>query len=256
MSITCSPLLINRNSASSRYYEDLIKGKIPAIIIPNFLDSAICEKLVRNIITSKTSHGCGITQKVGESVNSYISKKIEYFKKTKLTNKHLRNIFSHTDPRETMLNQISKTFKKKIKFADENSMLYSEGIIRLHIPGESVYIHRDNASFDASDFLISKLSGQLSAVLHLQSCESGGELVIFNKFWNLDDEKFRNPVFGYSRDIVSETPYTSIICNQGDLVIINPNKYHSVNMIRGRLKRITLGFFFASSSESSFHAWS
>ena len=113
MSITCSPLLINRNSASSRYYEDLIKGKIPAIIIPNFLSSTICQKLVRNIITSKTSHGCGITQKVGESVNSYISKKIEYFKKTKLTNKHLRNIFSHTDPRETMLNQISKTFKKK-----------------------------------------------------------------------------------------------------------------------------------------------
>ena len=76
MSITCSPLLIDRNSTSSRYYEELIKGKIPAIIIPNFLDSAICEKLVRSITISKTSRGCGITQKVGESVNSYISKKI------------------------------------------------------------------------------------------------------------------------------------------------------------------------------------
>ena len=84
--------------------------KIPAIIIPNFLSSIICQKLVRNIITSKTSRGCGITQKIGESVNSYISKKIQYFKKTKLTNKHLRNIFSDIDPRETMLNQISKTW--------------------------------------------------------------------------------------------------------------------------------------------------
>lgn len=256
MSITCSPLLIDRNSTSSRYYEELIKGKIPAIIIPNFLSSIICQKLVRNIITSKTSRGCGITQKIGESVNSYISKKIQYFKKTKLTNKHLRNIFSDIDPRETMLNQISKTFKKKIKFADENSMLYSEGIIRLHIPGESVYIHRDNASFDAPEFSVSKLSDQMSAVVHLQTCESGGELVIYDKFWNTNDERFRNPEFGYADDIVNRVHMSKIVARQGDLVIINSNKYHSVNIIKGKIKRITLGFFFGHEPESNFYAWS
>lgn len=248
--------LINRDSLVQKLYTDLRQGKIPAIVIPNFLDSAKCQKIANRVLNSETSPGCGLTEKIGESINSYVSNKLEYFKNAKVSNRHLNQIFLNNDPRETMLKEISKLTKKKIQFAKESSVSYSQGIIRCHTVGDTVHIHRDNASFDASDFLISKLSGQLSAVLHLQSCESGGELVIFNKFWNIDDEKFRNPGFAYSRDIVSETPYTSIRCNQGDLVIINPNKYHSVNMIRGRLKRITLGFFFASSSESSFRAWS
>ena len=155
-----------------------------------------------------------------------------------------------------MFEKISKLLHGKIKFARENSMPYSEGIIRFHIPGESVHIHRDNASFDASEFSVSKLSGQISAILHLQSSESGGELIIYDKFWSDNDERFRNPKFGYTSNVVNDVHMSKIFVRQGDLVIINPNKYHSVNTIKGKIKRVTFGFFFGQESESNLYAWS
>ena len=96
----------------------------------------------------------------------------------------------------------------------------------------------------------------MSAVLHLQTCESGGELVIYDKFWNTNDERFRNKEFGYADDIVNHAHMSKIVARQGDLVIINPNKYHSVNIVKGKIKRITLGFFFGQEPESNFYAWS
>lgn len=249
-------ILTTKDVIPTNTYKNLISGKTSAVIIQNFLTKHRCKKIIRDIAIYEASSGCGIKEKIGESINSYVSNKSEYFTKTKISNYYLRKIFSYNDPRKIMFEKISKLLHGKIKFARENSMPYSEGIIRFHIPGESVHIHRDNASFDASEFSVSKLSGQISAILHLQSSELGGELVIFDKFWNCHDECFRNQDFGYSDKIIKKISWSSISCNQGDLVIINPKKYHLINMVRGKLKRITLGFFLGQESESNFHAWS
>ena len=96
----------------------------------------------------------------------------------------------------------------------------------------------------------------MSAVLHLQSSESGGELIIYDKFWSDNDERFRNPKFGYTSNVVNDVHMSKIFVRQGDLVIINPNKYHSVNTIKGKIKRVTFGFFFGQESESNLYAWS
>ena len=256
MSSSCNPIRVNNNSVSDGFFEDLIKGEIPAIVIPNLLNSGKCQELVQDILTHKTSPGIGFSQKIGESVNSYGSNKMDYFKNVKQSNRYLKKIFSHIDPRNIMLQKISEILKGKICFAYENDMPYSKGIIRFHIPGELGYIHRDNVRFDASEFSVSKLSGQFSAVLYLQPSESGGELVIFDRFWKSSDEKFRTPYFGYSNDVIKQTPFTYVKCNQGDLIIINTNKYHAINMVKGKLKRITLSFFFGKKSESNFLAWS
>lgn len=247
---------MNRDSFTQKLYADLCQGKIPAIIIPNFLDSVRCQRIASQILNSKTSSGCGLAEKIGESVNSYISNKIEYFKNVKVSNRHLNQIFLNDDPREMMLKEISKLTKKKIQFAKENLTSYSQGIIRCHALGDAVHIHRDNAYFDAPEFSVSKLSDQMSAVLHLQSSESGGELTIYDKFWSDNDERFRNPEFGYTNNVVNGICMHKVRPKQGDLVIINPKKYHSVNAIKGKIKRITFGFFFGRKSESNFYAWS
>ena len=69
--------LINRDSLVQKLYTDLCQGKIPAIVIPNFLDSAKCQKIANRVLSSKTSSGCGLTEKIGESINSYVSNKLE-----------------------------------------------------------------------------------------------------------------------------------------------------------------------------------
>ena len=94
--------LINRDSLVQKLYADLRQGKIPAIVIPNFLDSAKCQKIANRVLNSETSPGCGLTEKIGESNNSYVSNKLEYFKNAKVSNRHLNQIFLNNDPRETM----------------------------------------------------------------------------------------------------------------------------------------------------------
>ena len=257
MPTNSTPKIITDSDLQTEYFHELSVGNIPAIIFPKILDKRECDDLSAKILATKElSLGPGYTEKIGESLNSYVSNKLEYFIKSKSSNDVLRKIFSYADPQQKMLAKISTSSGKKIQFAREKSLQYSHGIIRLHKPDTTIHIHRDNASFEASNFSVSELSGQLSAVLHLQSAESGGTLSIFDKFWVKADEKYRKPVFGYSKEVIKKAPQTSILCRQGDLVVINPKKYHSVNSVRGKLTRITFGFFFGHDKHSNLFAWS
>ena len=77
-------------------------------------------------------------------------------------------------------------------------MIYSIAMIRIHEHGDSVHLHRDNSDFEMSEYGISNLKNQLSAILYLQSPLHGGELTIYDKMWNKNDEQMRCPEFGYS----------------------------------------------------------
>ena len=257
MKIEWKPTLVTDSSESEDYFYDLTMGNVPALIIPNIINNEECQRITSRILsTNQISSGPGITKKIGESLNSYLYNKIEYFKNAKLSNRILKKIFPKNDPRNKMMNEIFNLFGKRIEFAKENSMSYSKGVIRLHLPGDSIHIHRDNANFEASDFSVSKLSTQMSAVLHLQSAKSGGELKVFRKIWQKNDERFRNPNFGYSADVVNGIQQSLIKSHPGDLVIINPRLYHMVDRVRGKLERISLGFFFGQSANSNLCAWS
>ncbi len=252
-----APKIITDLRQQTDYINQLSMGKIPAIVIPKIFNKTRCQEIISRIISNHgISSGLGLTRKIGESVNSYNSNKFEYFQNVKASNDNLKTIFSSDDPRCKMRECVTALCGTNIEFAQEKTMPYSNGIIRFHDPGTCVHIHRDHAVFEAPNFSISNLTGQMSAVLQLQAAESGGNLSVFNKFWTKSDEKFRNVDFGYSKNVVNQVPHTSIDCNQGDLIIINPKKYHSISMIKGRLQRITLGFFFGRDIDFKLYAWS
>ena len=123
-------ILTTKDVIPTNTYKNLISGKTSAVIIQNFLTKHRCKKIIRDIAIYEASSGCGLKEKIGESINSYVSNKSEYFTKTKISNYYLRKIFSYNDPRKIMFEKISKLLHGKIKFARENSMPYSEGIIR------------------------------------------------------------------------------------------------------------------------------
>ena len=254
--INWDPKIISDISSKNNHFNDLSQGKIPALIIPKILNTNDCQKLSSKIFSSKSSSGLGINQKIGESINSYISNKNQYFKNVKKSNFYLKKILAPNDPRDRMLDVISNLFKKNIAFAKEKSASYSEGIVRLHLPSDSIHIHRDKTSFEAPNFSVSKLGSQMSAILYLQKPEFGGELCIFRKFWSNVDERFRIPEFGYSNNVINNVSSLSIIPAQGDLVIINPSYYHMVKRIKGKLQRISLSFFFGEDVKSNLFAWS
>ena len=238
-------------------YADLVSGKTPALIIPNVLSSSFCISLSRKILkTNLIGFNLGISKKIGTSLSSHIYKKSEYFSNALLSNQTLKNLFSdNVSPIDVMQQTISKISQKKISSAFENEMIYSIAMIRIHEHGDSVHLHRDNSDFEMSEYGISNLKNQLSAILYLQSPLNGGKLRIYNKMWNKNDEHMRCPEFGYSSDLIKNVPQKNIFPIAGNMVIFNPKLYHQVESVIGIKSRISLGFFFGEMSKNHLCSW-
>jgi len=237
---------------------DLISGNISAIEISNVLSKSACALLCEKITKSNSiSSGPGLTAKIGTSLSSHIYDKASYFSNAHNTNQFIQKLFSNTlSPIDKMHQILEQLFQKKISTSTENDMKYSDCVIRIHKNGDSVHIHRDNCNFEMPEYAVSKYRNQLSAILYLQSPQSGGELKIYNKQWSKTDESLRQPDFGYSCNVVDRIDYTTISPTVGNLVLLNPSFYHKIESIRGKKHRISIGFFFAESSENNLCCWS
>jgi Rps23 Pro-64 3,4-dihydroxylase Tpa1-like proline 4-hydroxylase len=238
-------------------YNDLISGKIPALIIPDVLSKSICASLSNKILNLNSITSIPrISKKIGTSISSHIYKKSKYFSNAKISNQSLKNIFSENDsPIDVMQQTISKVFEKQMFTANENGMTYSYAMIRIHEHGDSIHLHRDNSNFEMSEYGISDLNNQLSAILYLQSPFHGGKLTIYDKMWNKNDEQMRCPEFGYSSDLIKNTSQKKIPPITGNMVVFNPKLYHKVESVIGIKSRITLGFFFGEMSKNYFCSW-
>ena len=238
--------------------DNLVTGVIPAIILKNAISKKSCKQISEKIIQLHQMSKYGTNSKhIGVSLNSHLNSKDLYFEKTRHLDEKLKHVFSETeDPRFTMHNLLSVAFDKQISPARENGNLYSNGIFRIHDCNDSFHVHRDNASFEACGFNVAKLTNQLSSVLHLQTASSGGELVLYQKIWKRDDEKFRFPDFGYSKDVISNSEFIKIKPDIGDVIIINPIHYHAVSRVVGVLQRISVGFFLGQATKSTLFCWS
>lgn len=226
----------------------IIEGEFSVLIIKNFYDVNSCNTVIQRINSNTENQEC--VKKIGVSLVSHINKKTEYFIEADKVRRTLREIFlGLEDPRKKIHKIMSEFFPdKEISIAKENGKKYACGVIRLHGLGDSASIHRDNVSYEAKNFDVSKFPIQLSTVLYFQQSEKGGELVLYRKPWKKSDERFRNIEFGYKRDVVEKsTQYVKIKPDQGDLIIINPNYYHQILPVKGSKRRITLGLFLAFS---------
>ena len=251
-----APIYLNKNQ-KFEFTDELSNGKIPAIVLKKAFSLKTCKKITQKILNSNyITDGPGIDKKIGESLNSYLNQKETYFKKTELTDTKLENYFDTIDdPRIVMQKLLSIIFQKKISVAKENNLNYSKGVFRVHSSG-TFNIHRDCARFEASNYKVSNFPLQFSATLHLQKAECGGELILYKKFWQQEDEKYRFPHFGYSKEVVTNTEFLKIKPDVGDIIIINPLHYHTISEIKGMSDRVSTGFFFAPSDEHALVCWS
>ena len=240
--------------SKSSSYDDLITGKTPALIIPGILSKIECSLICSKIMKINAS---GNNSKFGTSLSSHIYEKSKYFSNAQKSNKFLIKLFSgNISPLTLMRENISKIFQKPVFTATENNKNYSEAIIRIHKKNDSVHLHRDNSNFEMSDYNVSNLKNQLSAILYLQSPEQGGELTIYHKLWNKEDERMREPDFGYSSALIEDVHKTKISPIEGNMVLLNPKFYHQIESVSGSRSRISIGFFFGELSKNYLCSWS
>ena len=236
-------------------YDDLITGQIPALIVPKILSKTECSSLCDRITNNQTTNGN--PRRFGTSLSSHIYEKSRYFSNAQRSNDSLKKLFpENISPLTNMRNAISTIFQKQLTTAIENGMSYSEAVIRIHDNDDSVHLHRDNSNFEMSDYNVSHLKNQLSAILYLQSPEQGGELTIYHKLWNKKDECMREPNFGYSSALIEDVHKTKILPTEGNMVLLNPKFYHQIESVSGTRSRISIGFFFGELSKNYLCSWS
>ena len=232
----------------------------PAMIIRDFYDKKNCQTIVdRTKNYSKNSFQNDKLLHLGPFLMEHVTDKKGYFEVAKDAQKTIGKIFEEIEnPINKIYEFISKIFPSfSISVATESQNDYSQAIIRIHEKGKSIPIHKDNIKHEGKEYAICEVDSQLSCVLHLQESETGGELIIYDKQWKKEDERFRNIDFGYSSELVKGHKFCKLSgFAPGDLVIINPNYFHEVKKITGDTSRITLGMFLGFySKESKIVAW-
>ena len=241
------PLIIYKSNLVRINYNSLITGKVPAIIFKNFYEKKYCKTLANRIISfpyenfqnGKLSH-------IGPFLMSYATKKKDYFEQAQMAQSKFDLIFKELQmPTTRIFHLLKECFPKyKIKLANESGNNFSPFVIRIHESGKSIPLHKDYVGYEGSEYSISNIDCQLSCVLHIQKPREGGDLVIYQRNWTKKDERFRNKDFGYSKELVTGKNSCKILnIEQGDLVLINPTKFHEVTKIQGPTSRITLGMF-------------
>ena len=241
------PTAVNTLHVNPVNLEHVLSGKTPATVIHNFYDEKYCQTIANRVENHKQDNfQDGKLRHIGPFLMSYTTSKKKYFEEAKQSQRTFEKIFCGIkNPIISIYNSIGKMFPDySVSLAHELKNNYSSAIIRIHEKGKFIPIHKDNVKYEGKEYTLSNIDHQLSCILHLQESESGGDLVMYNKQWKKEDERFRNIDFGYSSKL-TESSKSCKISNfkAGDLVIMNPGYYHKVTKITGNTSRITLGMF-------------
>ncbi|NND87183.1 MAG: hypothetical protein HKM23_07685 [Nitrosopumilus sp.] len=241
-----SPIIVETLEPNRNYLELLSTGKIPAIIIRNFYDKDSCNTIVNRIENSLLIIRNNKKFKdIGSFLMSYITKRKEYFDDAMKNQKLFAKLLGDLKTTDKIRQSVKKLFYvNSVTLASDSEKYYSPCMIRVYKKGRKIPIHKDNVKFEGKEYNIADIDYQLSCVLHLQESESGGDLIIYKKQWERENERFRNIEFGYSSEVIKSSDFCVISnLNVGDLAIINPNYYHKVTEIKGDTQRITLSMF-------------
>ena len=143
---------------------------------------------------------------------AHTTDKKKYFEEAKEVQRTLEGIFyGIKNPITHIYESISGKFSNySIALASEFQNNYSPAIIRIHEKGKSIPVHKDDVRHEGKEYALSDIDRQLSCVLHIQESESGGNLVIYNKQWKKEDERFRNIDFGYSSRLTESSEFCKI----------------------------------------------
>lgn len=230
--------------------QDLRDNQRPAIILKGLLDTpalAAFQEAVENYrdrtITSKYPNGSLTT--IGPYIARHLKNPEPYFADARATDVLFPN--PNLDLRAHVLQQLHQIFGlKSFETATQNGRSYAPMIVRLHSNGINNPLHNDHIMRDAAgtDLVLARLDCQFSCIVCIQECDEGGELVLYRKPWEPEDEKHKIPGnLGYDHSVVEHVEYFKYKPATGDVYLINPTNYHEIYEVCGTERR-TLSFFF------------
>jgi hypothetical protein len=198
-------------------------------------------------------------------LNDYFQKAYITREKLKFNNGLLLNDF--------FSNLLKKIFLQQPILLDYHNQYFSSlGLRYLYAEKNGIDIHCENAFVhqlapDFSNWLINKLDlfNSVSFFILLQKPEEGGELVLYDKFWddfklNLNESTYdeRHDLNGilFTKRGVADVKKEFINLNAGDAIFFPAaQRWHAINKINGAIDRISIGCFLAKGKDGKLYYW-
>lgn len=241
--------IVNASSKNNPTLQDLVSEKYSVIVQRNGLSPNRLKNVIKAIYNvqdriQKKNYLNGTLTTFGPYLAKYLDTLPEYFS-TALQSDEL--FLEGEDIRKKVRDQICQTFKcnSLIVATEKDGKQYAPATFRIHSDGVSNPLHNDNIMRDAAhtDLILKDLKFQLSCVVCIQECDSGGELKHYKKRWEPEDEiyKIKNGL-GYNAEVVKNSLSCKFKPETADIYLIDPTHYHEILEVKGK-DRITMGFF-------------
>jgi hypothetical protein len=246
------PVTVDAESAvrGKQLLRQLVDDRASVVVIKGLLDDRVLRKGAELIFahyekkTASRYHNGTLTT-IGPYLARHLSELDHYFSFARLTDE----VFADSDHdlrKVTQLRLRGLLGLRRLEVEREaDGRCYADSIIRIHGDGVANPLHNDNIMRDAarSGLKLARLKHQLSCVVCVQECDTGGELITYRKRWSPDDEKFKvKGGLGYDPGVVAGIESDVFRPQQGDVYLINPTSYHEIARVGGK-DRVTLSFF-------------
>lgn len=239
--------------------EALFRNDIPAIRISQFATLEECQKLAQAAEFVGFDFYENVEPPIGRiGITQFEfgnSRKLEYFAAVHQAASRRQQIVSLSfDPLERLAMLLRQHTSSKVGIAQENDNLgkYFAGLIR-HI--NVALLHLDFSQLDAPDWEIGHSVAQLAWNLYLKVPKHGGECVVHNRPWCVNDEQYKIPgSYSYDTNLVKDSEAKYITPVLGDLVLFNSRNFHQV--LLGEGERITMSSFIGKMPKGNLVFWS
>jgi hypothetical protein len=216
----------------------LINNRIPAIRISAFADARETDALATGLL----EHACrtnSISQVTRLGISQYEQgvrvSKDNYFNLSKRLAAEFARIYAETfSPVRRMIQQLKgKGFDADI-MSEPGMGHYFAGNGKLR-NGYSP-VHVDFAQQDSAGWAIADADAQLAWNLYLRVPAEGGELLLWDKQWQREDDKHQvDDNYFYDDAVVHDARMLRISVVPGEVMIINSRNFHAVSGARDRL---------------------
>jgi len=210
---------------------DLIHNRIPAIRLDGFAG----KEEIDGLSNALHRHACR-TNSIKEVTRLGISQyeqgirvsKDNYFLMADKLNKVFSQIFSRSfSPVQRLIDELEALGLDVGVMSEPGFGAYFAGNGKLR--SGRTPIHVDYSPQDSDGWAIADSKYQLAWNLYLRVPPQGGELLIWDKHWEPEDDEYlvENNYF-YQEEVVSGAPMMRVKVNPGEVMMINSRNYHSV----------------------------
>ena len=259
-------ITISEHSLDINTLLKLFSSNFLVVRIPKFFSAEDCSRSVKNI--NHLTHEMDVylnagAKKIGINQYSYNSKnKInDYFNKLDSAINTRKSIFGQAskDPVYKVVHLLSSIWDKGVDFALEltkNKKCFA-GIIRLI---DRLDLHVDWWPLDGDAWNFENISEQISWNVYLQQPREGGELIVYDRLWEEEDEiKYRSKnkeTYNYDENVITNVDFIKLKPETGDLILVNTKNYHKVLASGSNVSRLTVTSFVGLKATGELMLWS